>query len=349
MSTFTLDQLADILGKVSSESPGPEITGARPIEYAREMDITYAANQAFLKKLAEGSAGAVILPQGLDAGGLPHIRSANPEADFARLTAVFYSHKKPSGHVSPRAEVHPEAKIGTGVSIGAFAVIEKGAVLGDRCVVGSHVNIGEDVLIGPDTRIFPNVTIYPGVIIGCRVIIHSGSVIGSDGFGYARDVDENGLPVNVKKFHSGSVRIEDDVEIGALCAVDRGLAGNTRLGRGVKIDNLVQIAHSVQVGDQTVMASQVGIAGSSSVGKYGMIGGQVGIKDHVTVGDGVVLATRVGIYRNVPGGSIMAGSVPAMPHKVFLRAQSLFKRLPEILERVRRLERLVQTHRKEDI
>lgn len=349
MSTFTLDQLASLLGKVSSETPGPEITGARPIEYARETDITYVANQRFLEKLAEGSAGAVILPNGLDAGGLPHIRSGNPEADFARLTAVFYSYSEPSGQISPRAEVHPEADLGSGVSIGAFAVVEKGAVLGDRCVIGSHVTIGEDVRVGPDTRIFPNVTVYPGVTIGSRVIIHSGTVVGSDGFGYARDVDAGGLPVNIKKFHSGSVEIEDDVEIGALCAIDKGLAGNTRLGRGVKIDNLVQIAHSVQVGDQTVMASQVGIAGSSSVGKYGLIGGQVGIKDHVSVGDGVILATRVGIYRNVPSGSIMAGSVPAMPHKIFLRAQSLFKRLPEILERIRRLERLIQSNGKENI
>ncbi len=349
MSKFTLEQLALVLGKASSETPGPEITGARPIEHAGETDITYVANQRFLDKLAEGAAGAVILPPELNAGGLPHICSGNPEADFARLTAIFYSYEKPSENISPRAEVHPEADLGKDVSVGAFAVIGKGAALGDRSVIGSHVNIGENVRIGPETRIFPNVTIYPGVRIGSNVIVHSGSVIGSDGFGYARDIDKNGLPVNIKKFHSGSVEIEDDVEIGALCAIDKGLAGNTRLGRGVKIDNLVQIAHNVDVGDQTVMASQVGIAGSSSVGKYGMVGGQVGVKDHVSVGDGVVLATRVGIYRNVPSGSIMAGSVPAMPHKIFLRAQSLFKRLPEILERVRRLERLIQSNGKENI
>ncbi|MFH1114133.1 MAG: UDP-3-O-(3-hydroxymyristoyl)glucosamine N-acyltransferase [Pseudomonadota bacterium] len=349
MSTFTLEQLAHVLGKASSEAPGPEITGARPIEYARETDITYVASRKFLDKLGEGSACAVILPPDLDAGGLPHIRSGNPEADFARLTAVFYSYGEPTGNISPRAEIHPEADLGKDVSVDAFAVIGKGALLGDRCVIGSHVTVGEYVRIGAHTRIFSNVAIYPGVSIGRNVIIHSGSVIGSDGFGYARDIDGNGLPVNVKKFHCGSVEIEDDVEIGALCAVDRGLAGNTKLGRGVKIDNLVQIAHNVHIGDQTVMASQVGIAGSSSIGKYGMVGGQVGVKDHVSVGDGVVLATRVGIYRNVPSGSIMAGSVPAMPHKIFLRAQSLFKRLPEILDRVRRLERLVQSSGKEDL
>jgi UDP-3-O-[3-hydroxymyristoyl] glucosamine N-acyltransferase len=180
------------------------------------------------------------------------------------------------------------------------------------------------------------------------VIVHSGTVIGSDGFGFARDKAESGGFVNVKKYHSGTVEIEDDVEIGALCAVDRALAGVTRIGRGVKLDNLIQVAHNVSIGEGTVVASQVGIAGSSSVGRFGMIGGQVGVRDHVAVGDGVVLATRVGIYRNVPSGSIMAGSVPAMPHNVFLRAQPLFKKLPEMLERIRKLERLVLSDRKEN-
>lgn len=348
MITFTLQELARRLGKAASEEPGPQIGGVRPIEYAGETDITYAANQKFLDRLSSGSAAAVILPPDLDPGGMPHIFSANPEADFARLTALYYPHPEPSGEISPRAEIHTEAQLGEDVTVEPFAVVGKGAVVGDRCVIGSHASIGTGVHIGHDTRIFPNVTVYHGVKIGCRVIIHSGSVIGSDGFGYARDVNESGLPINVKKYHSGTVEIEDDVEIGALCAVDRGLSGNTKICEGAKIDNLVQIAHSVQIGAQTVMASQVGIAGSSSVGKFGLIGGQVGIKDHVKVGDGVILATRVGIYRNVPNGSIMAGSVPAMPHKVFLRAQSLFKRLPEILERIRKLERLIQSNGKEN-
>ena len=348
MISFTLEELARLLGREASTKPGPEIRGARPIEYAGETDITYAANERFLDRLSPGSAAAVILPPKLDPGEMPHIVSGNPEADFARLTAIFYPYPEPSRDVDRHGAVHADARLGKDVSIEPFAVVGKGAVLGDRCVIGSHSVIGRDVHIGEDSRIFPNVTIYPGVKIGCRVTIHSGTVIGSDGFGYARDLDENGSPINVKKYHSGSVEIGDDVEIGALCAVDRGLAGNTRLGNGVKIDNLVQIAHNVQIGPQTVMASQVGIAGSSSVGKFGLVGGQVGIKDHVSVGDGVVLATRVGIYRNVPSGSIMAGSVPAMPHKVFLRAQSLFKRLPEILERIRKLERLIQSNGKEN-
>ena len=348
MKIFTLEELARILGAEASETPGPEIRGVRPIEYAGEQDITYVTDQRFVDKLKESKACAVILPANLDPGGLPCIRSDNPEAAFALLTGVYYPYPQGFPGVSPAAHVHPDATLGEGVSIGPFTAIGRGATVGDRCTIGPNVVVGEDTHVGADTRIFPNVVIYPQVKIGRRVIIHAGTVIGSDGFGYARGVNEKGFPAAVKKYHSGTVEIGDDAEIGALCAIDRALAGVTRIGNGVKVDNLVQIAHNVQIGAGTVIAAQVGIAGSSSMGAFCMVGGQVGVKDHVAIGNGVILATRVGIYRNVPDGSVMAGSVPAMPHKVFLRAQSLFKRLPEFLERIRNLERLVQSSRKED-
>jgi len=344
---FTLEELAQFLGGEPSERPGPHISGVRPIEYAGANDITYVAGPRFLEQLVKSGAGAVIIGPDLDSSGLPHISSKNPEADFARLTALYYAYPAEPEGVSVRAEIHAEAFLAPGVSVGPFTSIGKRTVVGERVAIGSHVAIGEDVRIGANTRIFPNVVIYPRVTIGDRVIIHSGTVIGSDGFGFARDVDETGSPVSVKKYHSGTVEIGDDVEIGALCAIDRALSGTTRLGKGVKLDNLVQIAHNVEIGPGTVIAGQAGIAGSSSVGAYCVLAGQVGIKDHVAVGNGVVLATRVGIYRDVPNGSVMGGSVPAMPYKVFLRAQSLFKRLPEMLERIRNLERLSKTEDKE--
>jgi UDP-3-O-[3-hydroxymyristoyl] glucosamine N-acyltransferase len=347
MKSFTLDELARMLGAEPSEIPGPAITGVRPIEHAGTHDLTYCASPQFLDKLAASSAGAVILPLGLDPGSRPCIRSRNPEADFARLTAVYYPYPAGPAGVSQKAEIHPEAVLGRDVCIAPFSVIGKGVVVGDRCVIGAHVVIGENVRIGDDTSIFPNVTLYHGVTIGNRVIIHSGSVIGADGFGFCRDADESGVPVNIKKYHCGTVEIGDDVEIGALVAVDRALSGVTRIGKGVKLDNLIQIAHNVEIGDYTVIASQVGIAGSSSVGRYGLIGGQAGIRDHVSVGDGVILATRVGIWRNVPDGSIMAGSVPAMPRQLFLRVQTLIKKLPEMLDRIRKLERIILSNRKD--
>lgn len=345
---FSLEEIAHYLQGSASENPGPRIFGVKPLEQASKTDITYVTDEKFLTKLKQSDAGAVLAPSGLDVALLPVVVSRNPEADFARLTALFYPYPSPSPGISDRAVVDSDAVIGAAVSIASGAVVGSKVVIGDNCVIGPNVVIGDDVHIGRDTRIFPNVTVYPRAVIGERVIIHSGVVIGSDGFGFARDIDASGFPVAIKKYHSGTVEIGDDVEIGALCAIDRALAGTTKINRGVKIDNLVQIAHNVAVGDSTVIASQVGIAGSSSIGKYCMVGGQAGVKDHVSVGNGVILATRVGIYRNVPDGSIMAGSVPAMPHKVFLRAQSLFKKLPEMLERIRTLESLVKRARKED-
>ncbi|MFZ5865583.1 MAG: UDP-3-O-(3-hydroxymyristoyl)glucosamine N-acyltransferase [Thermodesulfobacteriota bacterium] len=348
MNSYTLEELAVRLGGEPSERPGPAIEGIRPLEYAGKTDITYVSNVGFLAKLNQSAAGAVLLPFGLDSADRPFIRTKNPEVAFARLTELYYGYPRPPGGVSSRADVHPEALLGSEVSVGPFAVIGRGTRIGDGCVVAAHAVIGEDVHIGAGTWIFPHVTIYPGVKIGERVIIHAGSVIGSDGFGFVRDFSEDGTLTNVKKYHSGTVEIGNDVEIGALCAIDRALAGVTRLGDGVKLDNQVQIAHSVQIGEGTVIAAQVGIAGSSSVGRLGVIAGQVGIADHLKVGNHVVLAAQVGVYRNVPDGSILAGSIPALPINQFRRVQSWYKKLPELVERIRKLERLVQPKGKED-
>jgi UDP-3-O-[3-hydroxymyristoyl] glucosamine N-acyltransferase len=340
---FTIADLAEMLGAEASESPGPSITGARPLEFAKDGDITYLADKRYLESLTRSRARAVIIPKDMDPGLKPAIWAANPEACFARLTAIFYKPERPEPGVSSLARIAHDARVDETAHVGPFSVIGPRCVIGPDVVIMSNVSIAQDVRIGRGCWLFPNVTVYHDVTIGERALIHSGSVIGSDGFGFAPDLDRDGSPVTVKKYHSGTVEIGDDVEIGALCGIDRGLAGATRLGDGVKLDNQVQIAHSVRIGAGTVIAAQTGIAGSTTVGAHCMMGGQVGVRDHVKIGDKVVLATRVGIYRNVPDGSIMAGSVPAMPHNIFLRAQSLFKRLPEIFERVRKLEKALNT------
>ena len=347
MISLSLEKIAEILKRDASQGPGPEISGARPLEFAQRSDITYVENDRFLPRLAESEAGAVILGVGLPDPGIPFIRSKTPEADFALLTEVFYKPRQATAGVSDMASVSPSAVISDSASIGPHSVVGDRCFIGNNVQIGAGVVIGEDCSIGDETVIHPNVTLYHHVSIGQRVIIHAGSVLGADGFGYAQGFDDNGTPVIIKKYHSGAVVIEDDVEIGALCAVDRALAGVTRIGRSAKIDNLVQIAHNVSVGAGTVLASQVGIAGSSSIGKFCMAGGQAGIRDHVKVGDGVVLATRVGVYRDVPDGAIMAGSVPAMPHKLFLRVQTAMKKLPELLDRIRKLEKLIEKDSKD--
>lgn len=338
---YTLEQIAEILELEASVRPGPEISGVRPLEYAQSSDLTYVENERFWGELSKSSAGAVIISYNLPDPNVPFIRSHTPEADFARLTALFYKCRGQYEGVSERSVVAPSSRVADTVSIGPYSVIGANCIIEPNVRIGANVVIGDDCVIGADTVVHANVTIYHNVIIGRWVIIHSGTVIGSDGFGYAQGIDNKGVPVIIKKYHSGTVVIEDDVEIGALCAIDRALAGVTRIGRSAKIDNLVQIAHNVSVGSGTVLASQVGIAGSSSIGNYCMAGGQAGIRDHVKVGNRVILATRVGIYRDVPDGAVMAGSVPAMPHKLFLRVQTLIKKLPDLLDRIRRLERLV--------
>ncbi|MGC8604223.1 MAG: UDP-3-O-(3-hydroxymyristoyl)glucosamine N-acyltransferase, partial [Desulfomonilaceae bacterium] len=292
-----LAEIAKMLGRHSSDAPGPRISGVKPLEYATRDDVTYVAGAKFMPLLKSSLAAAALVPIGMAAPDRPFIECVNPEADFARLTRLFYGYpKRENSIIAKTACVDASATIGDRVSIDAFAVIGKDSVIGSGVSIGSHTVIGEGVKIGQDSVIFPNVTVYPGSVIGSRVIIHAGAVIGADGFGYAVDTDNYGYPVNIKKFHSGLVEIQDDVEIGALTAIDRALAGATTIGRGVKIDNLVQVAHNVHIGQGTVIASQAGIAGSSSVGSFGMLGGQVGIRDHVSVGDRVILATRVGIY-----------------------------------------------------
>lgn len=344
---FSLKEIAEILELEVSESPGPEISGVKPLEFAEKTDLTYVQNERFMAQLQTSSAGAVILAHGLPEPAIPFMRSKQPEADFARLTALFYKPPFKKGSISKHSVVASSARIAESASIGPYSFVGENCVIGENANIEAGVFIGNDCFIGAEAVIHPNVTIYERVTIGQRVIIHSGTVIGSDGFGYAQGVDRSGNPVIIKKYHNGVVIIEDDVEIGALCAIDRALAGVTKIGRCAKIDNLVQIAHNVSVGSGTVLASQVGIAGSSSIGNYCMAGGQAGIRDHVKVGNGVILATRVGVYRDVPDGAVMAGSVPAMPHKLFLRVQTLIKKLPELLERIRRLERLLSIDTKD--
>jgi UDP-3-O-[3-hydroxymyristoyl] glucosamine N-acyltransferase len=229
MAGHTLEELARAVKGTPSEKPGPNILGVRPLEFARSSDISYVAGPANLKGLANSEACAVFLPFGLETDGRPCIWVNNPEAAFAKVTGFFYRPPRPDGEISSHAYIHPEAVLAHNVSVGHFAVIERGAVIGSDSFIGSHAVIGEGVSIGENARVHPHVTIYPGVKIGARVTIHAGTVVGSDGFGYARDLDDHGAPVNVKKYHSGTVEIEDDVEIGALWGRDRARGGVGRV------------------------------------------------------------------------------------------------------------------------
>ncbi len=244
---------------------------------------------------------------------------------------------------APRREpgVHGTARLGRGVTlgrdvtIGPYAVIGDGAVIGDQAWIDAHAVIGAGVVLGADIRVYPAVTLYSGTTLGPRVIVHAGARIGSDGFGYVfRDGAHEKIP------HVGRCIIEQDVEIGANSTIDRGSVGATEIGDGVKIDNLVHIGHNVRVGDYSVIVAQVGIAGSATIGRGVTLAGQAGIQGHITIGDGATIGGQAGVLGDVPAGAVYSG-YPARPHKESLRAHAGLFRLPELMKRIRDLERAV--------
>ncbi len=275
----------------------------------------------------------IIVPQGFN-GTYPNlIFSKNPYAAFAKALAFFYPPQKPEPGISPKAHIGKEVRIGRDVSIGPFAVVGDHVSLGDRVVIRSNVVIGNHVVIGDDVSIFPNVSILDRCCVGNRVVIQAGTVIGSDGFGYAPDGK-----VYLKVQHTGIVQIDDDVEIGAANTIDRGTFGRTWIQRGVKTDNLVHIAHNVTLGEDTLLVAQVGISGSTTVGKHVIMAGQAGISGHLEIGDNAIVGPRAGVAKSIPAGELVSGA-PEMPHRTWLKVQTVIPRLPELKRKIEELEK----------
>jgi len=266
----------------------------------------------------------------------PHIVVAEPKLAMAMLLEALFPPESMPAKISPTAIIGEGVKLGKGVFIGDYAIVGDNSVIGDGTVIYPHVCIGRRVQIGTDCRIYPQVTIYDGVVIGNRVVIHAGSVIGKDGFGFVWDGERHRRIPQV-----GTVVIEDDVEIGANVCIDRATIGETRIGKGTKIDNLVQIAHNCTLGAHCVLAGQVGLAGSVKVGNGVMMGGQVGIADHVQVGDGAALLAKTGLMDNAPPKTQWAG-YPARTRIQWLRIEAALNELPDALKFLRQLERRLE-------
>jgi len=266
--------------------------------------------------------------------------ASNPYVAFARALEIFYPEEPPEAGLSSQAWIDPSAEISDSVTISPFVYVGRNARIGARTVLHPFVYVGDDTLIGEECRISPQVTIGEGSIIGDRVILHSGVVIGADGFGFAQEG-----PYHIKIRQVGIVRIEDDVEIGANTCVDRATMGETRIGKGSKIDNLVQVAHNVQVGENVILVSQTGISGSTSIGDRTMIGGQVGVVGHVQIGRDVKIGAKSGVHSAIQDGKVVGG-IPTMPYDQFLKTISVFKNLPKLRERLLRLEKEVKTLKK---
>lgn len=327
--------LAEIHGVVGGElvgSPHATITHLSGFKEAGPNDLTFVTGDRLLKTSGPTAAGALLAHRRLAEMANPHIVVANPALAFAQIAQTFFCPAPP-----PRG-IATNVTRGVGTHISPDVSIWQGVTLGDRVTIGARVTlypgvfVGDDSTIGDDTLLYPNVVVREGCAIGARVIIHSGSVIGSDGFGYVQD---QGRHFKIPQL--GGVTIENDVEIGANVTVDRATLGQTIIKEGTKIDNLVQIAHNVTIGAHSILVAQVGIAGSTRVGHHVMIGGQAGLADHIVIGDQVMIAARAGVNRSLESNQIVSGA-PVMPHEVWVKAQAVIPRLPELRQVIRTLE-----------
>lgn len=339
---FKLGELADIVGGEVDGDAAVEIDGVAGIREAKTGDITFLANPKYEEFLESTRASAVIGPPGLKIDK-PLIRIENPYLAYLKVLNLFAEQLTVSYPrvVHAQAVVDGTAVLGRDVAIGPFCQISAGAVIGDNTTILAGSFVGEDVVIGEDCLIYPNVTIREGSRVGDRVILQPGVVIGADGFGFAKDGQTHHKVPQI-----GRVIIEDDVEIGANSTVDRATTGETRVKRGSKIDNLVQIAHNVVVGEDSIIAAQVGISGSTELGKNVVLAGQAGLVGHITIGDGAMVGAQGGVTKSVPANTAVSG-YPAREHGKARRLWAFTNRLPDLFERVKELEKKLERYEEE--
>ncbi|MBN2105311.1 UDP-3-O-(3-hydroxymyristoyl)glucosamine N-acyltransferase [bacterium] len=333
-----LSKIAEIAGGELAGDGTVSIQGVARIEDAKAGDISFLANTKYVKYLENSPVSALIVPKTmvLDTQ-LPLIRADNPYFAFLKVVAVFYPPEPLiEKGVHKTAVIAETSKVGQDVSIGAYVVIGENCQIGDRCVILPGAVLGHDVVVGEECVIHANVSLREGVRLGKRVILHNGVVLGSDGFGFTQ---EEG------KYHKipqvGTVVVEDDVEIGANTAVDRSMLGETRICRGAKIDNLVQIGHNCTVGDHTVISGQTGLSGSTHIGNYVRVGGQAGFSGHIHIGDRAAIGAQAGVSKDVMEGTMVSG-YPAKPHREELKMEAAVRRLPAILKEFKALQTRVR-------
>ncbi len=329
----SLTKLADAIGGQIYGPSDIRIAGVNSLENAGSGDLAFLAGNRLTDAAKQSRASAVVVSQYYHDWKATQLVSMQPHLDFIHLVTRFFTKRAPRTGIAPNIAQGTDTRIGTDVSIGPFVTIGHRATIGDRVTIYPGVCVGNDVIIGPDTVLYPHVNVLEGCRVGARVIVHAGTVIGSDGFGYIQHEDRHH-----KIPQRGIVVIEDDVELGANVTIDRATFGRTHIKQGSKIDNQVQIAHNVTLGENGLIVAQVGIAGSTSVGKHVMIGGQAGLIDHLTIGDRAMIAAGSGIEKNVEPGATVSGR-PATQHHASLRTQVLVRHLPELYRQVARLEK----------
>ena len=336
-----LKELAEWVGGTVVGDDEEEISGVAAIEVAQAGEITYIASPKYLPKLGETNASAVIVSKEIISSQKPLLCVNNPYLAFAKILTLFSQKPYQPKGIDPHAWISPTARLGQEITIYPFVFIGDRCWIGDRVTIYPGVYVGEDSSIGEESVLYPNVSIYPGTVIGKRVILHSGVVVGADGFGYVKEGRKN-----VKVPQTGKVEIEDDVEIGANTTVDRATLGKTIIRRGVKIDNLVQVAHNVVIGEDSIIVAQVGIAGSTKIGSNVTLAGQVGVADHIEIGDNVMVGAQSGVGHDLAANQRYSGS-PALPLRNYLRAATAYPKLPEmrktLIEIEKRLKKIEET------
>lgn len=332
---FCVQELADLVGGEVAGEGGFVVTGVADLQTATPADISFLLKKSQEALLAESRAGALVVPLDV-ATERPAIKVKNPALAITRIHRHFLQDDFVAAGIHPAAHIGKGCRISEQVTVGPQVVLGDNVRIGQRTTLEPGVVIGAEVLLGDDVTIMANVVIGHGCKIGNRVIIQSGSVIGSDGYGYVQDAQGR----HVKRPHVGIVVLEDDVEIGANSCVDRATFGATVIKQGTKIDNLVQIGHNVTVGEGCLLVAHCAIGGSTTLGRGVVLGGQVAITDHVTVGDGVMVAGKSGIASSVKGGSVVSG-IPAIDHRIWLRASSAFAKLPQLVKDLRDLTKKV--------
>jgi UDP-3-O-[3-hydroxymyristoyl] glucosamine N-acyltransferase len=329
-----LGHIAQQLGCELRGDANVEIRGVAGIDEAKAGDLTFVSNRKYSSRAKTTAASAVIVETAFPDIPPASLRTANPYLAFARAVELFYQTPVPRSGVDATARIASTAKVGANASISPFVVIEDDVVIGDNCILFPFVHISRGARIGNNFKAYANVSVREFCIIGNNVILQDGVKIGTDGYGYARQDDGS----YYKIVQSGIVVLEDDVEFGANATIDRATIGETRVKRGAKIDNLVQIGHACIVGENTLLCAQVGLAGSTKVGKNVILTGQVGVAGHLEIGDGVIVTAQSGVGDDIEPGRVVSGS-PAFDNKTWLRSSMLFRRLPELLKRIEALER----------
>ena len=342
---FTAEQIASVIGgKIEGDKDAKVRTFAK-IEEGVEGAISFLSNPKYTHYIYDTKSSVVIVNEDVELEGTVAptlIRVKNAYESIAQLLQIYEASKPKKTGVSPQAYISPTAKLGKDCYVGPFACIGDGTIIGDGCQIYPHAVIGDNVKMGNNCILYPNTTVYQGCKIGNNVTLHAGSVIGADGFGFAPNADSYDKIPQI-----GIVTIEDNVEIGANTCVDRSTMGSTVIRKGVKLDNLVQVAHNVEIGENTVMSAQVGIAGSTKVGSWCMFGGQVGIAGHITIGDKTFLGAQSGVPGSLKGGEELIGTPPMNPRNYF-KSQAIFRRLPDMYKELEALKKTIEELKSEE-